>query len=112
MRSLAGIAPIDPLTRRRLPAVPDGHGLVVVGSHVGLTTRQVEAVEGLREFELDVDALDPEGVGAQVREALAHERRARLHEPRPSSPAGSRPPARCRAVTEVVQPRSMPNPPG
>ena len=46
---------------------------MVVGSHVGLTTRQVEAVEGLREFELDVDALDPEGVGAQVREALATE---------------------------------------
>ena len=72
VRSLAGIAPEDPLTADEL-AVRDGHGLVVVGSHVGLTTRQVEAVEGLREFELDVDALDPEGVGAQVREALATE---------------------------------------
>ena len=72
VRSLAGIAPKDPLTADEL-AVRDGHGLVVVGSHVGLTTRQVEAVEGLREFELDVDALDPEGVGAQVREALATE---------------------------------------
>jgi len=72
VRSLAGIAPKDPLTADEL-AVRDGHGLVVVGSHVGLTTRQVEAVEGLREFELDVDALDPEGVGAQVRAALATE---------------------------------------
>jgi uncharacterized protein YgbK (DUF1537 family) len=72
VRSLAGIAPKDPLTADEL-AVRDGQGLVVVGSHVGLTTRQVEAVEGLREFELDVDALDPEGVGAQVREALATE---------------------------------------
>ena len=72
VRSLAGLSPKDPLTADEL-AVRDGHGLVVVGSHVGLTTRQVEAVEGLREFELDVDALDPEGVGAQVREALATE---------------------------------------
>ena len=44
---------------------------MVVGSHVGLTTRQVEATTGLREFELDVSALDPDGVGAQVRDALA-----------------------------------------
>ena len=67
VRSLAGIEPIAPLTDfgRR-----DGHGLLVVGSHVGLTTRQVEAVEGLHEVELDVTALDPEGVGAQVAEAL------------------------------------------
>ena len=45
VRALAGIKPIPPLTEfgRR-----DGHGLVVVGSHVGLTTRQVEAVEGWR----------------------------------------------------------------
>lgn len=67
VRALAGIEPIEPLTEfgRR-----DGHGLVVVGSHVGLTTRQVEAVEGLEEIELDVTALDPEGVGARVTEAL------------------------------------------
>ena len=67
VRALAGIKPIPPLTEfgRR-----DGHGLVVVGSHVGLTTRQVEAVEGLKEIELDVTALDPEGVGARVTEAL------------------------------------------
>ena len=70
VRSLAGISAKPPL--RELDTGP-GHGLVVVGSHVGLTTRQVEATTGLREFELDVTALDPEGVGAQVREALAHD---------------------------------------
>jgi uncharacterized protein YgbK (DUF1537 family) len=70
VRALAGIAPKDPLTADEL-AVRDGHGLLVVGSHVGLTTRQVEAVHGLREFELDVNALDPERVGARVRDALA-----------------------------------------
>src|SRR4051812_45228922 len=57
VRALAGIAPKPPL---RDLEVGNGHGLVIVGSHVGLTTRQVEAVEGLREFELDVGALDPE----------------------------------------------------
>jgi uncharacterized protein YgbK (DUF1537 family) len=70
VRSLAGLGPKPPL--RDLDVGP-GHGLVVVGSHVGLTTRQVEAVQGLREFELDVDALDPERVGAQVRAALRDE---------------------------------------
>jgi uncharacterized protein YgbK (DUF1537 family) len=67
VRALAGIEPIPPLTEfgRR-----EGHGLVVVGSHVGLTTRQVEAVDGLEEIELDAGALDPEGVGARVAEAL------------------------------------------
>jgi uncharacterized protein YgbK (DUF1537 family) len=70
VRSLAGLAPKAPL--HDLDTGP-GHGLVVVGSHVGLTTRQVEATTGLREFELDVNALDPDGIGAAVREALAHD---------------------------------------
>ncbi len=68
VRALAGLPAKPPLTE--LETRP-GHGLVVVGSHVGLTTRQVEATTGLREFELDVNALDPDGVGAQVRDALA-----------------------------------------
>ncbi|WP_028068026.1 four-carbon acid sugar kinase family protein [Solirubrobacter soli] len=68
VRALAGLPAKPPL---RDVATGDGHGLVVVGSHVGLTTRQVEATTGLREFELDVEALDPEGIGARVREALA-----------------------------------------
>jgi uncharacterized protein YgbK (DUF1537 family) len=67
VRSLAGIEPIAPLTDLGQRA---GHGLLVVGSHVGLTTRQVEAVEGLHEIELDVTALDPEGVGDEVVRAL------------------------------------------
>ena len=44
---------------------------MVVGSHVGLTTARSRPSSGLREFELDVNALDPDGVGAQVRDALA-----------------------------------------
>jgi uncharacterized protein YgbK (DUF1537 family) len=68
VRALAGLAAKPPLTDIDTGS---GHGLVVVGSHVGLTTRQVEATTGLREFELDVDALDPESLGARVREALA-----------------------------------------
>src|SRR4051812_45392142 len=68
VRALAGLPAKPPLTVVR---TRPGHGLVVVGSHVGLTTRQVQAVSGLREFELDVNALDPEAVGAQVRDALA-----------------------------------------
>jgi uncharacterized protein YgbK (DUF1537 family) len=72
VRALAGIEPIEPLTAADIwpDGRPEGHGLVVVGSHVGLTTRQVEATTGLREFELDVNALDPAGVGARVRGAL------------------------------------------
>ncbi|MDA0168189.1 hypothetical protein OJ998_03755 [Solirubrobacter taibaiensis] len=51
-----------------------GHGLVVVGSHVGLTSRQVAAAQercGLIEIELDVNALDVERVSTRVVEALA-----------------------------------------
>lgn len=72
VRALAGIEPIEPLTAAEI--WPDGHpgrhGLVVVGSHVGLTTRQVEATEGLREIELDVAALEPERVGREAADAL------------------------------------------
>ena len=41
--ALAGLEPLQPLTAKQIwPAGrPDGHGLVVVGSHVGLTSRQV-----------------------------------------------------------------------
>jgi uncharacterized protein YgbK (DUF1537 family) len=73
VRALAQIAPIDPLTAADIwpDGRPDGHGLLVVGSHVGLTTRQVEATQGLHEIELDVNALDPAGVGERVTAALA-----------------------------------------
>jgi uncharacterized protein YgbK (DUF1537 family) len=72
VRALAGIAPIDPLTAADIwpGGHPGGHGLLVVGSHVGLTTRQVEATQGLHEIELDVNALDPAAVGERVKTAL------------------------------------------
>jgi uncharacterized protein YgbK (DUF1537 family) len=75
VRALAGIEPKPPLTAADIwpDGRPAGHGLVVVGSHVGLTSRQVEAVQGLHEIELDVDALDADGVGARARAALAEE---------------------------------------
>ncbi|HEY3018653.1 MAG TPA: four-carbon acid sugar kinase family protein [Solirubrobacteraceae bacterium] len=65
VRALAGLDPRDPLTAADLwPAGrPSGHGLVVVGSHVGLTSRQLAALRsrgGLTEIALDVAAVvDP-----------------------------------------------------
>jgi uncharacterized protein YgbK (DUF1537 family) len=62
VRALAGLEPQDPLTSADIwPAGhPGGHGLVVVGSHVGLTSRQVACARsrgGLAEVELDVAAV-------------------------------------------------------
>jgi hypothetical protein len=62
VRALAGLEPHDPLTAAEIwPAGhPGGHGLVVVGSHVGLTSRQVAVAQqrgGLTEIELDVQVL-------------------------------------------------------
>jgi uncharacterized protein YgbK (DUF1537 family) len=67
------VKPIGPLTAADIwpDGRPAGHGLLVVGSHVGLTTRQVEATQGLYEIELDVNALDPAAVGERVKAALA-----------------------------------------
>ncbi|MFL6273090.1 MAG: four-carbon acid sugar kinase family protein [Actinomycetes bacterium] len=62
---LAGLDPRDPLGASDLWADgrPGGHGLVVVGSHVGLTSRQVAVARdrgGLATVELDVAAVaDP-----------------------------------------------------
>jgi uncharacterized protein YgbK (DUF1537 family) len=82
--ALAGIEPKEPLTAADLRR--DGrasrHGLVVIGSHVGLTGRQVSAARergGIHEVELHVPALmSPDlrrdhiaEVGAQVVAALA-----------------------------------------
>jgi uncharacterized protein YgbK (DUF1537 family) len=64
-RALAGLEPKAPLTAAEIWATtpPAGHGLVVVGSHVGLTSRQLQVArsrEGLTEVELDVATLlDP-----------------------------------------------------
>jgi len=81
---LAGLDPQEPLTAGQIwPAgKPGGHGLVVVGSHVALTSRQVAKAQergGLTEAELDVPTLsDPERrdahvaeIGRQVVRALA-----------------------------------------
>jgi uncharacterized protein YgbK (DUF1537 family) len=62
---LAGLEPQPPLTTEQIwpTGRPTGHGLVVVGSHVGLTSRQVEvalARGGLVAVHLDVaELLDP-----------------------------------------------------
>ncbi len=83
-RALAGLEPQDPLTAAQIwpGGRPSGHGLVVVGSHVGLTSRQVAKAQergGLLEAELHVPTLlDPHGrdahvaaIGKEVAEALA-----------------------------------------
>jgi uncharacterized protein YgbK (DUF1537 family) len=59
---LAGLDAQEPLTAQQIwPAGnPGGHGLVVVGSHVGLTSRQIAKAQergGLAEAELDVPTL-------------------------------------------------------
>jgi uncharacterized protein YgbK (DUF1537 family) len=59
---LAGLEPQEPLAAERIwPAgSPGGHGLVVVGSHVGLTSRQVAKAQqrgGMTEAELHVPTL-------------------------------------------------------
>jgi uncharacterized protein YgbK (DUF1537 family) len=75
VQSLAGLDPRAPLGVFDLwPAGrPGGHGLVVVGSHVGLTSRQVAVARergGLAEVELDVAAVaDPARRDGHVAEA-------------------------------------------
>ena len=81
---LAGLEPQEPLAAEQIwPAGnPGGHGLVVVGSHVGLTSRQVAKAQqrgGMMEAELHVPTLiDPArrdahvaDIGRQVAAALA-----------------------------------------
>ena len=80
VRALAGLEPRPPLTAGDLRTGHPGHGLVVVGSHVGLTSRQVRALRargGLAEVELDVTAvLDPARAGDAVAAATARTREA------------------------------------
>jgi uncharacterized protein YgbK (DUF1537 family) len=72
---LAGLEQRDPLEASDIWADgrPGGHGLVVVGSHVGLTSRQVAVARdrgGLAEVELDVVAVaDPARRDGHVAEA-------------------------------------------
>jgi uncharacterized protein YgbK (DUF1537 family) len=78
VRALAGIEPKGPLTAADIwpSGHPGGHGLVVVGSHVGLTSRQVAAAQergGVAEVELHVPTLtDPARRDAHVAETAAH----------------------------------------
>jgi len=62
VRALAGLGPRPPLRGREIspPAGHRGHGLIVVGSHVAQTTRQVAALrarDGIASIELDVPSL-------------------------------------------------------
>jgi uncharacterized protein YgbK (DUF1537 family) len=72
VQALAGLDPQDPLQAAQIwPAgQPVGHGLVVVGSHVGLTSRQMAVAQergGLTEVELEVVAIaDPARRDAHV----------------------------------------------
>ena len=83
-QALAGLEPQEPLAAEQIwPAGnPGGHGLVVVGSHVGLTSRQVAKAQdrgGMTETELHVPTLiDPDrrdahvaDIGRRVAKALA-----------------------------------------
>jgi len=77
VRALAGLEPRAPLTAADIwpSGRPDGHGLVIVGSHVGLTSRQVLAAQergGLAEVELHVPTLtDPALRDGHVAETAA-----------------------------------------
>jgi uncharacterized protein YgbK (DUF1537 family) len=74
---LAGLDPQPPLQATDIwpEGPPAGHGLVVVGSHVGLTSRQVAVARergDLTEIELDVPAVaDPARRDAHVAEITA-----------------------------------------
>jgi uncharacterized protein YgbK (DUF1537 family) len=73
VRARAGLEPRPPLSAAELaaisghgaggPAARSRHGLIVAGSHVGLTSRQLarlDGLDGLTQLELDVSqALDP-----------------------------------------------------
>jgi uncharacterized protein YgbK (DUF1537 family) len=66
VQALAGLDPQLPLRAADIwpTARPSGHGLVVVGSHVGLTSRQVAVARergGVTEVELEVDAVTDPG---------------------------------------------------
>ena len=78
VRALAGLEPKQPLTEADIwpTGHPGGHGLVVVGSHVGLTSRQVLAAQergGLAEVELHVSTLtNPGRRDRHVAQTAAH----------------------------------------
>jgi uncharacterized protein YgbK (DUF1537 family) len=78
VRALAGLEPQEPLTAQQIwpDGQPRGHGLVVVGSHVGLTSRQVAAAQqrgGMTHAELHVPSLtDPDRRDTHLAEVSRH----------------------------------------
>ncbi len=79
---LAGLDPMAPLDARSIwpEGRPGGYGLVVVGSHVGLTNRQIDVLEASRDIErvlVDVEALlDPPQADELIRTCVAEARGA------------------------------------
>lgn len=76
-RPLAGLPAANPLTAADIwpeKGRPEGNGLVVVGSHVGLTSRQVEAAQRrcrLAELELDAERLIGDDRESYIDESIA-----------------------------------------
>jgi uncharacterized protein YgbK (DUF1537 family) len=73
---LGGLPPRPPLTSAAIwpSGRPTGHGLVVVGSHVGLTSRQIEVARrrgGLIEVELQVSAVLDDRASRHLAEVIA-----------------------------------------
>ncbi len=81
---LAGLDPMAPLDAGTIwpggRGRPGGHGLVVVGSHVGLTNRQIDVLEASGDIErvlVDVEALlDPRQADGLIRRCVAEGRDA------------------------------------
>ncbi|GAA4615309.1 four-carbon acid sugar kinase family protein [Saccharopolyspora hordei] len=75
VRARIGQAASPPLDAAALRAYGSGHGLIAVGSHVGLTTAQLAGLRelgGVEEFELDVPTLlDPASRDDHVAEVSA-----------------------------------------
>ena len=76
VRAFVGLDPRDPVSARELGAQQPtaGHGLVIVGSHVELTSRQVSAARRLgrmEEIELDVERVDDADYVGGVSESVA-----------------------------------------
>ncbi|KAA5838214.1 four-carbon acid sugar kinase family protein [Saccharopolyspora hirsuta] len=75
VRARIGQTASAPLDSAALRAYGSGHGLIAVGSHVGLTTAQLAGLRelgGVEEFELDVPTLlDPAARGGHIAEVSA-----------------------------------------
>ena len=112
VQSLAGLDPRDPLQASDIwPAGhPGGHGLVVVGSHVGLTSRQVAVARdrgGLAEAERAVATVaDPARRDGHVAEGgiTSHDVAVRSLGIRRATVLGQLFPAWCRSSAHLMPP--------